>query len=134
MSSISNLLRNSHAPDRGHGFGRFSRSRTSSTSPHGHADMISAFKKVEEETLPKYNVNAFYPTRLDEVLNDRYQVITKLGFGVTATVWLARDLQAQKSGRKYVTIKINVNTLSDDCLKGRRKVAERLATAHPNHP
>lgn len=134
MSSISNLLHNSHAQDRSHGLGRFSRSRPSSPGSHGHADTISAFKQIEEETLPKYNVNAFYPTRLDEILNDRYQVITKLGFGVTATVWLARDLQAQKSGRKYVTIKICVNTLSDDWLKGRRKVAECLMTANPNHP
>jgi serine/threonine-protein kinase SRPK3 len=134
MSSISNLLHNSNSQDRGHGLGRFSRSRQSPPGSHGHADTISAFKQIEEETLPKYNVNAFYPTRLDEVLNDRYQVITKLGFGVTATVWLARDLEAQKSGRKYVTIKINVNTLSDDWLKGRRKIAERLATANPNHP
>lgn len=134
MSSISNLLHNSHAQDRGLGLGRFSRSRNSSPGPHGHADTISAFKQIEEETLPKYNANMFYPTRLDEVLNDRYQVITKLGFGVTATVWLARDLQAQKSGRKYVAIKINVNTLSDDWIKGRRKVGERLATANPNHP
>lgn len=134
MSSISNLLHNSHTQDRGHGLRRFSRSRNSSPGPHGHADTISAFKQVEEETLPKYNAHLFYPTRLDEVLNDRYQVVTKLGFGVTATVWLARDFQAQKSGRKYVAIKININTLSDDWIKGRRKVAECLATTNPNHP
>src|SRR5436190_3246132 len=38
-----------------------------------------------------------------------------------------------KSGRKYVTIKINVNTLSEDWLQGRRKVAERLSTTNPKH-
>ena len=72
--------------------GHLSRSRPS--SPHNHPDIISAVKQIEEETLPKYNVNAFYPVRIDEVLNDRYQVISKLGFGVTATVWLARDKHA----------------------------------------
>jgi hypothetical protein len=92
MSSISNLLHHSHSQAHGHGLAHFSRSRPS--SPHGHPDTISAFKQTEEETLPKYSANAFYPTRLDEVLNDRYEVVAKLGYGVTATVWLARDLQA----------------------------------------
>jgi hypothetical protein len=92
MSSISSLLHHTHTQGSVHGLGRFSQSR--SNSPHAHPDTISAFKQIEEETLPKYNVNAFYPTRLDEVMNDRYQVVAKLGFGVTATVWLARDLHA----------------------------------------
>lgn len=64
------------------------------TSPHSKADIISAVKQVEEETLPKYNPNAFYPVRFDEVLNDRYKIVCKLGYGATATVWLAKDLHA----------------------------------------
>ena len=91
MSSISNLLHHAHIQGDGHGLGHFSQSRSS--SPHAHPDTISAFKQVEEETLPKYNANSFYPARFDEVLNDRYQIVAKLGYGVTATVWLARDLQ-----------------------------------------
>lgn len=65
---------------------------TRSSSPQ--ADTISALKPVEEETLPKYNAEAFYPAKLDEVLNDRYKIVAKLGYGMTATVWLAKDLQA----------------------------------------
>jgi serine/threonine protein kinase len=41
---------------------------------------------------------------------------------------------SSKSGHKYVAIKINVNTLSEDWLQGRRKIAERLSTANPKHP
>lgn len=36
--------------------------------------------------------------------------------------------------RKYVTIKINVNTLGEDFLKGRREIAQKLFSANPNHP
>jgi hypothetical protein len=92
MSSISNLLHHTHIQGHGHGLGHLSQARSS--SPQSRPDVISAFKQIEEETLPKYNANAFYPIRLDEVLNDRYQVVAKLGYGVTATVWLARDPQA----------------------------------------
>lgn len=62
------------------------------SSPHSQADTISALKPIEEETLPKYNPDHFYPARLDEVLDDRYKIVAKLGYGMTATVWLARDL------------------------------------------
>lgn len=36
------------------------------------------------------------------MLTSRYQIIGKLGFGTTSTVWLARDLE----GHRYVTLKI----------------------------
>lgn len=49
--------------------------------------------KIEEETLPDYIASQYYPTRIGEVINDRYQVIGKLGFGSTSTAWLARDME-----------------------------------------
>lgn len=64
------------------------------TSPHPQPDTISGHKLVEEETLPKYNPDHWYPARLGEVLNHRYELVVKLGYGMTATVWLAKDLQA----------------------------------------
>jgi serine/threonine-protein kinase SRPK3 len=48
---------------------------------------------IEEEWSPLYDPRHFYPARLGEVLNDRYQIATKLGHGARSTVWLARDLQ-----------------------------------------
>jgi hypothetical protein len=48
--------------------------------------------KIEEETLPDYLAERFYPVRIGEVLASRYQVVGKLGYGMTSTVWLARDL------------------------------------------
>jgi serine/threonine-protein kinase SRPK3 len=50
---------------------------------------IDPFMVVEEEN---YGINRYYPTRIDEVLSSRYQVVGKLGFGYSSTVWLARDL------------------------------------------
>lgn len=46
---------------------------------------------IEEETIPGYVVD--YPTRIGEILQDRYQVVDKLGFGASSTVWLARDME-----------------------------------------
>ena len=101
----------------------------------GQPDIISSAKLIEEETQPKYDSTKFYPAKLGEILNDRWKIIAKLGYGMTATVWLAKDLQASpNSSKKYFTIKINVNSLTEDFKAGRRKIAEKLLTANPDHP
>ena len=56
------------------------------------APLINEKQPIEEEKTPYYDPKRFYPTRLGEVLNGRYQVTTKLGYGTSSTLWLARDL------------------------------------------
>ena len=48
---------------------------------------------IDEETIPNYSPNDYYSTHPGQVLNDRYQTITNLGWGFGSTVWLAEDLQ-----------------------------------------
>jgi hypothetical protein len=40
----------------------------------------------EEETLPYYDAENFYPVRIGETLNSRYAVVGKLGYGASSTV------------------------------------------------
>jgi hypothetical protein len=54
---------------------------------------IPEYHKIEEETVPEYVASVYYPTRIGEVIRERYHVVGKLGFGSTSTVWLARDLR-----------------------------------------
>lgn len=53
---------------------------------------IPATQKIEEETIPDYSAVCYYPTRIGEIFQDRYQVVGKLGYDTTSTVWLARDM------------------------------------------
>jgi serine/threonine-protein kinase SRPK3 len=55
-------------------------------------DIIDPSLKIEEEAIPSYKPEKFYPVRIGEVFNHRYQVVGKLGYGSSATVWLCRDL------------------------------------------
>lgn len=54
---------------------------------------LLAEAKIEEELVPGYCPDDFYPVQLGEVFNSRYQIIAKLGCGVGSTAWLYRDLR-----------------------------------------
>jgi hypothetical protein len=50
-------------------------------------------EQIEEEQLPAFSAEYYYPVNLGEILASRYQVIGKRGYGTTSSVWLAKDLQ-----------------------------------------
>lgn len=52
-------------------------------------EVIDPSQLVEDERLPFYNRDHYYPMRIGEVLKDRYQVVAKLGYGASSTVWLS---------------------------------------------
>lgn len=54
---------------------------------------LSLEEKIEEERMPAYKAERFYPVRLGEVVKSRYQIVAKLGFGTASTIWLCRDLE-----------------------------------------
>lgn len=67
----------------------FSKSSIKTTS---HAPKIlRSDVPVEEETLPWYDPKCFYPIKPGDVLDRRYKVLVKLGWGSSSTVWLAED-------------------------------------------
>ena len=47
---------------------------------------------VEEEIFDWYDPDNWYPVKIGDVYESRYQVLLKLGFGSVSTVWLCRDL------------------------------------------
>ena len=55
--------------------------------------VISDVEKLEEENWDWYKPDLFYPVRIGEVFESRYQVLGKLGYGSRSTAWLCRDLR-----------------------------------------
>lgn len=68
-------------------------SRLARTFPVDGFEKLSLQEKIEEEQIPNYKAERFYPVQLGEVLQSRYQVVAKLGFGTASTIWLCRDLE-----------------------------------------
>lgn len=50
-------------------------------------------EKFEEERIDDLSTGRYYPVQIGQILDSRYQVVGKLGYGLGSTVWLARDLQ-----------------------------------------
>jgi hypothetical protein len=55
------------------------------------SEVIDPSEKIEEELLPYYKRQDYYPMRIGDIVN-KYQIIAKLGYGATSTVWLSRGL------------------------------------------
>ncbi|KAF4442545.1 hypothetical protein F53441_11706 [Fusarium austroafricanum] len=70
-------------------------------------ERIDSSSLVEEEKLPFYRRQDYYPMRIGQVIQDNYQVVAKLGYGTTSTVWLSRDLR----DGKFWVLKVHINTL-----------------------
>ncbi|KAE8165465.1 U4/U6 small nuclear ribonucleo protein PRP4 [Aspergillus tamarii] len=89
--------------------------------------LLDTSLKIEEETLPTYQPEKYYPTQIGEVLDNRYQVLAKLGYGVTSTVWFGRDLVESK----YVALKIFVK---DRERNHELDIYHRINSVESDHP
>ena len=60
--------------------------------PTATGDILDSSIPVEEERNKWYDPDAWYPVKIGEVVQSRYQVLLKLGYGSVSTAWLCRDL------------------------------------------
>ena len=56
-------------------------------------NVVSDAQPLEEEQFDGFQRGFYCPVNIGDVFASKYQVVGKLGYGVTSTVWLARDLQ-----------------------------------------
>lgn len=58
---------------------------------------VGTARLIEEERLPFYKAEQFYPVHIGELLHSRYKVLVKRGYGSYSTVWLCRDQRCESS-------------------------------------
>ncbi|MEE6502428.1 hypothetical protein FKM82_004517 [Ascaphus truei] len=81
-----------------------------------------------DEDPAEYCPGGYHPVKAREMLNRRYQVMHKVGWGYFSTVWLCRDVQKKKcvavkiskSGRKFSEAALDEVSLLN-CVNGARK-------------
>ena len=113
------------------------------------APMLDERTPVEEESSPFYNPAHFYSAHLGEILNDRYQIATKLGHGARSTIWLARDLHQYAtslstvprltclrwrwSDERYVAVKINATGERETSPQHELEIHQLVLNANRRH-
>ncbi|KAH8586811.1 kinase-like domain-containing protein [Bisporella sp. PMI_857] len=95
--------------------------------------MSSSATPFEEER--EVGFEKFYPMTLGEVINEKYKVVAKLGFGSASTIWCCRNL-AYTSTNKYAALKIYAHDLvAEDEINNETAIYKHLSTAgNPDHP
>ncbi|KAM5503253.1 hypothetical protein McaMca56_001178 [Microsporum canis] len=96
--------------------------QTPLTFPTSGFELVDTNEKIEEETLPTYNPKKYYPVRLGQIFQDRYQVVGKVGYGVFSTVWLARDFQKSR----HVILKMCISSVEPS---NEIKIYEHISTS-----
>ncbi|RMX98209.1 hypothetical protein D0868_10218 [Hortaea werneckii] len=95
------------------------------------AARIDVTRPFEEERLPWYRADQFYPVDIGETFNSRYKVVGKLGYGAYSTVWLCRDLKASD----FVSVKVCTRHGAGSIRKDRElKFYEHVASLGSQHP
>ncbi|KAH6716133.1 kinase-like domain-containing protein [Leptodontidium sp. MPI-SDFR-AT-0119] len=101
------------------------------TFPNSNFTQIPLGERIEEELFPDYRASRYYPVIIGQVLKDRYQIVGKLGFGASSTVWLARDLE----GRRHVSLKLFVHSESlGEQLNHELSMYNRISGSSSKHP
>ncbi|KAG6032239.1 hypothetical protein E4U41_007279 [Claviceps citrina] len=60
-------------------------------------------ESISEESLDRYCIGGYHPVKIGDSFNHgKYKIISKLGYGLYSTVWLALDLEA----KRHVALKI----------------------------
>ncbi|KAJ5561471.1 protein kinase [Penicillium sp. DV-2018c] len=87
---------------------------------------------VDEEICPGYELKKYYPAEPGQLLDNRYQILVKVGWGSSSTTWFARDMRGYRwEPEKLVALKI-INAKSPT-IASEREVEEHIAKADPSH-
>ncbi|KAI1954043.1 hypothetical protein LOZ57_000388 [Ophidiomyces ophidiicola] len=110
-----------------------SSSRIPGTYPTTGFELIENPKLLDEETLPSYYPEKYYPAHLGEILGERYQILGKLGFGTTST-WKTFPTKFRTDA--YVALKLYVTGAKRDRELNMYKRIEAACaeTDHPGRP
>ncbi|KAF4633002.1 hypothetical protein G7Y89_g5128 [Cudoniella acicularis] len=92
-------------------------------------EIVSDSQVLEEEQLDEFKSGQYYPVNIGDVYASKYQVLGKLGFGTTSTVWLARNLH----DHNHVALKVFVQDGGDPEEFRIYGIISRASTSHPGY-
>lgn len=101
------------------------KSSTTANNPHIEYNWIRGVEKLE-----KYRPGGYHPINIGDVLNGRYHIADKLGFGGYSTVWLALDTRL----KQYVAVKVNIADSLPRESKALKDLSDSVILSSCSHP
>ncbi|KAL1876455.1 hypothetical protein Daus18300_002699 [Diaporthe australafricana] len=93
-------------------------------------ETVSETQPLEEEQVDEFKNGQFFPVHIGDVYESKYQVLGKLGFGSTSTVWLARNLW----DHNHVALKVYTRDGSSREEFEKCDFISRANTSHAGYP
>ncbi|CAN9350275.1 unnamed protein product [Alternaria alternata] len=97
--------------------------------PTSGFEVVSDAVTFEEEQLEEFHRGIYCPVNIGDVFASKYQVVGKLGFGVTSTVWLARDLHHHA----YTSLKVFTREGIDEDEYNMYSILSKGNASHPGY-
>ncbi|KAL7917591.1 kinase-like domain-containing protein [Trichoderma austrokoningii] len=94
--------------------------------PSNHSIPSNAASEDIEEGKAAYRPGGLHPVYIGDIFNDRYKILSKIGYGRYSTVWLVRDLQANNIQHEFRALKI----LRAEVYGGEHDIFEREILNH----
>ncbi|PWY93951.1 CMGC protein kinase [Aspergillus sclerotioniger CBS 115572] len=90
---------------------------------------------IEEEVIPGYDPRSYFPVEPGYVFNQRFEALSKLGWGSGSTVWLVRDLHRWRfQSERYLTLKVgNCDFKDKEAASHEARIEDHIAHANPHH-
>ncbi|KAK7421589.1 hypothetical protein QQX98_002056 [Neonectria punicea] len=89
--------------------------------------VVPDLELLEEQHFDEFEAGHYYPMNIGDVLASKYQVIGKLGFGSTSTVWLGQNLMTHD----HVALKVYTR---DQGSQDEFRFLDTIRKANPSHP
>ena len=63
-------------------------------SPDRSPQLFTHWHYPDVEPISYYRKGGYHPIHIDDVLENRYRIVNKLGYGAYGTIWLVEDLES----------------------------------------
>ncbi|CAI7631859.1 unnamed protein product [Penicillium palitans] len=94
---------------------------------------IPSHAVIDEERCPSYTPQDYYTARPGETLGNNYQLLAKIGWGTSSTVWLARDIRRYRwQSERTVALKI-LNSCYAQSASNLLDIEQTVAQKNPSH-
>ncbi|KAJ7057975.1 kinase-like protein [Mycena amicta] len=101
-----------------------------SSTPRQEPVDNSGTPQYREEPQDQYRPGGYHPLKLGEVVDSRYEVMRKLGWGEYSTVWLVKS----QASETYAAMKVMKAAVTDVPELHEFDYLRRVLSADPTHP